>query len=153
MRLVAILLLASLPASAVDISRLSWLSGCWTYNNKETGSGEYWMPPAGGTMFAVSRIVKDSQTVAFEYLKIVTTDSGSLALIATPSGQDAARFDLLNLSDDEVVFENPEHDFPQRILYRLTGNQLLGRIEGKSSGHDITVDFPMTRTDCEEFGQ
>jgi hypothetical protein len=32
------------------------------------------------------------------------------------------------------VFENPEHDYPQRIIYQREGNLLIARIEGEVSG-------------------
>jgi len=153
-QIVAIILLASMPVAAADISRLEWLAGCWAYDGRDPGSGEYWMPPAGGTMFAVSRTIRDGQTVGFEYLRIAETGEDSLALFASPSGREATQFDLVSLTDSEIVFENPEHDFPQRIIYRL-GDEgaLFGRIEGQSDGQAVAIDFPMTGVDCEEFAQ
>jgi hypothetical protein len=111
------------------------------------------MPPAGGTMFAVSRIVRDGRTVTYEYLRIAETGEHSLTLFATPSGQSPAQFELASLTKTEIVFENPKHDFPQRIIYRLSGeDHLLGRVEGLSDGQFVAIDFPMTRADCEDFG-
>ena len=151
--LACLLLLASLPLAAADVSRLSWLSGCWAYDGRDAGSGEYWMSPAGGTLFAVSRTVRDGKTVGYEYLRIRETDAHSLALLASPSGQTPVEFDMVSLTDNEVVFENPNHDFPQRIIYRLVDKDtLLGRIEGKSDGQEIVIDFPMTRTNCGKLG-
>jgi hypothetical protein len=147
-----ILILASLQSLAADISQLSWLSGCWSYDAQDSGSGEYWTPPAGGSMLAVARTVRDGQTVGFEYLRIAETDEESLALFASPSGQTPARFELLSLTETEVVFENSDHDFPQRVIYRIGENgTVLGRVEGESDGTKIGIDFPMTRTSCDEL--
>ena len=135
----------------ISIDRLAWLSGCWAIDNSERGSGEQWSKPAGGTMFGTSRLVSDEKTVAYEFLRIVETDDGSLVFIASPSGQPTHAFALSSIDEHEVVFEDPEHDFPQRIIYRLTEtDRLLGRIEGESDGRSGAVDFPMTRTTCEE---
>jgi hypothetical protein len=49
---------------------------------------------------------------------------------------------------DEVVFENPAHDFPQRIRYRASGAALQARIEGTMNGKTRGIDFPYTRTNC-----
>lgn len=153
MRLIVIATLLISLSAAADISRLSWMSGCWAYDDAEPGSGEYWMPPIGGTMFAVSRSIRDSRTVAFEYLRIEESAEGSLALFASPSGQSPARFDMVSLTNNEVVFENPEHDFPQRIVYSLTQDgRLIGRIEGQSNGRPKSIDFPMSRIDCDSLG-
>ena len=106
------------------------------------------MAPAGGTMLGMSRTVKQGRTVEFEFMQIRTTDTGSLAFIAKPSGQDEATFPLLRLTDSEAAFENLQHDFPQRVIYRLDGATLRARIEGMRNGSIRAMEFPMTRTAC-----
>ena len=138
----------TLPAHA-GLQELKWLAGCWMQDGREPGSVEQWTAPAGGTMLGMSRIISNGKTVAFEYLRIVAGDDGGIALIASPSGQETARFEMIILSSNEVVFENLEHDFPQRIIYRLIDNRsLLGRIEGIKNGRERAADFPMTRITC-----
>jgi len=143
----ALITTTALPAS---ISDLTWLSGCWASANQEAGSGEHWMPPAGGTMLAVNRSVSDGKTVAFEFMRIVETEDGGLVFIASPSGQNTTGFALVSVNAHEVIFENPEHDFPQRVIYRLVSDEeLLGRIEGTINGAERAIDFPMNKTTCE----
>lgn len=135
------------PAS---IDQLSWMSGCWASDGAEAGSGEQWMRPAGGEMLGMSRFVRGGKAVAFEFTRIFENETGSLTFFAAPSGQASHTFDLAILSASEVVFEDPEHDFPQRILYRLVEpDRMLGRIEGVSKGEQRAVDFPMTREACD----
>jgi Domain of unknown function (DUF6265) len=137
-------------ADDVSVAGLSWMAGCWSYIGAEPGSGEQWMNPAAGSMLGMSRTVNDGETVAFEFLRIAEDDEGIPALFALPSGQSATTFTLLRQSDNEVVFANPGHDFPQRVIYRLTpGPTLIGRIEGTVNGEVRSVDFPMKRIDCE----
>jgi len=146
-----LLVIAAMPivASSASVSDLAWLSGCWAASNQEVGSGEQWMPPAGGTMLGVNRTVRDSKTVAFEFIRIVDQDDGDIVFIASPSGQSTASFSMVSLNDREVIFENPDHDFPQRIIYRLISDEdLIGRIEGTINGTDRAVDFPMKRIAC-----
>lgn len=143
----AIMPMGALPATVDD---LGWLSGCWAAVNQEPGSGEQWMPPAGSTMFGVSRSIRNGETVAFEFIRIVEQEDGGLQFIASPSGQGTTSFSMLSLGDREVVFENPDHDFPQRIIYRLMSDEeLLGRIEGTIDGKERAIDFPMKKIDCE----
>ena len=104
-------------------------------------------------MLGMSRTVADGETVFFEYLRIIEED-GWTGLIASPSGQETARFTLVDLGPREVTFENSAHDFPQRISYRLSDEgKLLGRIEGTVDGEPRIVEFPMTKTDCEVAGE
>ena len=133
-----------------DISDLRWMTGCWAATGQESGSIEQWSSPAGGTMFGFSRVVSNGKTVAFEYLRIVTEERGVIALIASPSGQETARFELKEMSENKVVFENPDHDFPQTIIYQLDVDEnLVGRIEGSIDGAPRAADFPMKRMSCD----
>lgn len=148
----AITLLLALPAAAGDdpVAGMKWLSGCWASIDGDPGSGEQWMAPAGRSMLGVSRTVRDGTTVAFEFMRIVENEDGKVVFVALPSGQQPTTFEMISLSENEVVFENPEHDFPQRVIYRLmSGNRLTGRIEGTVNGTARHVDFPMTKSDCE----
>ena len=132
-----------------DLPDIGWMTGCWAAVGQDPGSVEQWSSPAGGTMFGFNRVIREGKTVAFEYLRIVD-EGDEVVLIASPSGQNTARFKLVGIADRSVTFENPEHDFPQRIIYRLANDgNLIGRIEGTIDGAPRAVDFPMTKTSCE----
>ena len=142
------LMLAAFNAHA-EIADLDWMSGCWALAGQDDGSVEQWSRPAGTTMLGFNRVVSDGKTVAFEYLRIIEDEDVGLVLIASPSGQETASFSLLNMSDNKVVFANPKHDFPQRIIFRLDDQgKLFGRIEGAIDGTARAVDFPMNRISC-----
>jgi len=127
---------------------LAW--GCWKSDTAEPGSGEHWLPLAGGTLLGVSRTVKQGKTVEFEFMQIRAVESGQLAFIAMPSGQKTVVFPLLRLGETEVVFENPQHDFPQRVIYQLEGEtKLRARIEGMRKGALRVIEFPMNRVSCD----
>ena len=102
-------------------------------------------------MLGLGRTVAEGKTVEFEFMQIRQEANGSIFFIAKPSGQPEATFRLIRGSDREVIFENPQHDFPQRVIYRLQSDgSLLGRIEGVSRGKETAVDFPMSRERCDE---
>jgi len=150
---VSVLVLCPLTeASSVathSVDRLSWLAGCWAIAGGEEGSGEQWTMPAGGTMLGVSRSVNESQTTAYEFLLIRETKEGTIEYVARPSGQAGATFVMVGRSDREVAFENPQHDFPQRISYSLKGEgKLETAIEGMIDGELKTVKFPFRRVGC-----
>lgn len=146
----ALLAAAAAGAAPDPVAKLGWLQGCWAAPGAEAGSVEQWSSAAGGTMFGISRTVKNGKTVEFEFVQIRETEPGKLAYMAQPSGQRPASFPLLRLSESEVVFENLAHDFPQRIIYRRDGERALhARIEGMSNGKLKARDFPMQRISCE----
>lgn len=141
---------ATASADVADLAKLSWLGGCWQSVGAESGSGEQWTMPAGGAMLGIGRTVKQGKMMTYEFLQIRTLENGVLAYVAQPSGQNTAAFPVVQLTDNEVVFQNLEHDFPQRIIYRLEGTtKLAARIEGSQKGTLRAIDFPMERVSCE----
>jgi hypothetical protein len=126
---------------------LKFLTGCWAFEADGRRVEEHWLAPAGGSLMGVSRTVKGGKTVDYEFLQIRDLPEG-LTYIAKPSNQPEARFVASSKTADEIVFENPKHDFPQRIRYRLQGDALRARIEGNLNGKPRGMDFPYVRTTC-----
>lgn len=142
----------SATAAELELSKLAWLAGCWNSESAESGSVEHWLPLAGGSMLGVSRTVKRGATVAFEFMELRTLPDGKLAFVAHPSGQRSATFPLLRISETEAVFENVQHDFPQRVIYARVGEaQLSARIEGMRNGRLKVMEFPMRRVSCDQL--
>lgn len=135
------------PPTPLDA--VAWLAGCWRADGGEAGSVEQWMAPAAGTMLGMARTVRAGRTTEFEFMRIVAEDPG-LVFIAQPSGRPPTRFAAARVSPTEVVFENPGHDFPQRVIYAQDGaDHLRARIEGTRGGQPRGIDFPMTRAACD----
>lgn len=108
------------------------------------------MKPAGNQMLGVSHTVAGGKTREFEFMRIVQEENGEIFFVAQPSGYKETRFRLTLVNEREARFENPEHDFPQRVIYRRDGDKLVGRIEGISGGKERAIDFPMMRISCDE---
>ncbi len=137
------------PAQIQALASLAWLTGCWAGESAEAGTGEHWMPLAGGTMLGVGRTVKGGRTVAHEFMQIRTDGQGQLVFVALPSGRQETTFVLKTAVEHSVVFENLEHPFPQRVIYQQRGpDRLEARIEGLRAGEPRGIDFPMRRVDC-----
>jgi hypothetical protein len=144
------MLVVSVAVAESDVTALAWLAGCWAPEKGEAGSLEHWLPPAGGTMLGVSRTIKNGRTVEHEFMQLRVNADGKLVFIALPSGQTEATFVASSVSKDSVTFENPQHDFPQKVSYRLeSADRLIGRIEGNRGGSLRGIDFPMRRVPCE----
>lgn len=130
------------------IEQLAWMAGCWNRVAGERRIDEQWMKPLGGSMLGMSRTVNAGRTVEWEFLAI-RQEGTELVFVARPSGQPEATFKMTAISADEVRFENPAHDFPQRIIYkRVADGSLHARVEGTLKGQARGVDFPMTRGGC-----
>ena len=109
-----------------SIFDLPWMSGDWqTPAGGRVQIEEHWTQAAGGSMLGMSRTVAGDKTVEFEYLRIEQRDNG-VYYVAHPKARcPGTDFKLTRLSSSEAVFENPEHDFPKRIIYRKTAEDAL----------------------------
>lgn len=147
------LLLATSPVfaqtQADPFAPIAWLAGCWTQQGREAGSVEQWMAPAGGVMLGMARTLKNGRAVEFEFMQIRADADGRLSFTAQPQGRPPTEFKLLRQGEAGAVFENPGHDFPQRVMYRReAADRLVARIEGAVNGKERGIDFPMVRAAC-----
>ncbi|MES2947000.1 MAG: DUF6265 family protein [Pseudomonadota bacterium] len=137
-------------AADASIESLAWLAGCWNTENAEPGSGEQWMPLAGHMLMGMSRTIRGGNAVAYEFMRIANAPDGKLTFFAQPSGKPPASFSAIKLSATEVVFENLEHPFPQRVIYRSEPPaKLHASIEGLRNGALKSFAYPMVRTSCD----
>lgn len=145
--ILALALAATPPAPPSEIDKLAFMAGCWTLTwPNGTKIEEQWLAPAGGTMLGMSRSVRDGKLREYEFMRIVPAADGKLQYVALPSGQAEAAFPVKEIAGNAATFENPQHDFPQRILYRLVDKDtLVARIEGSVGGQARAADFPYSR--------
>ena len=133
------------------VQRLAWLQGCWRLDAGARVVEEQWMAPRGQTMLGSSRTVRDGKTLAHEFVIVRETESGELAYEVSPSGRATTVFTSTFIDDGSVVFENLQHDFPQRVAYRRNGGELLAWIEGparNTPGQLRRIEFPYRRAAC-----
>lgn len=138
-------------ADKPQLSELKWISGCWEINKPDEKIliSEQWMGPEGKAMMGMSRTVRDGKMTGYEFLRIVEDDSGIHYISKPHQNRDDTAFKLVKWKANDVTFENPAHDFPQRIIYRLTKpDALTARIEGTRNGKTSGVDFSFVRTKC-----
>jgi len=156
-RRVALGVLIAMTASTLSnasqkdgIERLEWISGCWVLDDGKERTEETWMKPAGQSMLGMSRTVAGGKTVFTEHIQIREANGQIAYIVALGMGAKPTVFKLVKSSDNEVVFENPEHDFPQRIIYRReSAEALFARIEGAEKGVSKAIDFRYKRSKCD----
>lgn len=129
------------------IQRAAWLQGCWELVSPTRTVEEFWMTAKGGSMIGVSRTIRDGKTAAYEMI-VLREERERLAYEAHPSGQTPATFLSTRISGSELVFENPAHDFPQEVGYRIEADGLVAWIRGTQNGNDRRIEFPYKRARC-----
>jgi hypothetical protein len=135
-------------AQTATIKDVAWLHGCWEMRDGDHVVEERWTGPRTGSMLGVGRTTRGEKLVEHEFV-VLTERNGRLAYEAHPSGQATVTFMSKPISGREVVFEDPMHDFPQRVGYRGTGpGQLLAWVEGTSNGRTRRLEFTYRIVNC-----
>lgn len=122
----AALVSAAPLCAAVD--DLAWMAGEWTADADGKWTEERWSTPCGGIMLGTSRSVKDGAVREFEFVRVEDGKDGAPAYIAQPGGGAPVAFRLVKSEAASATFENPGHDYPQRIVYARNGDALTATI-------------------------
>jgi hypothetical protein len=125
-----------------------WLIGNWENKNPDGVLTENWQKVNDSTFSATSYFIKGKDTLHFE--KIVLSQKGEkLTYSATVNGQNdnkAIDFPSTSETANKLVFENPQHDYPQKITYtKGPNNSLTAEISGKLNGKMTTEKFIMKK--------
>lgn len=130
---------------AQDIAAAGFLAGNWTEKTDRGETQEMWTAPRGDMMAAVNSSLRGTRA-GFEFLRIVKRD-GKLIYLASPGGRTPpTEFPLKENGENRLVFENPTHDFPTRVIYALQGDVLLARIEGTMGGKERAMEWRFKRS-------
>lgn len=132
-------------AHAQDISAAAFLAGNWVEKTERGETQEMWTAPRGDMLAAVNSSLRGTRA-GFEFLRIVKRD-GKLIYLASPGGRTPpTEFPLKEHAENRLVFENPTHDFPTRVIYSLQGDVLLARIEGTMGGKERAMEWRFKRS-------
>lgn len=132
-----------------DKIRLSrWLLGEWENKSSDGKLNESWKKVNDSTFNATSYFIKGKDTVHFESIELQQKGE-FLNYAATVKGQNGDKpiiFKLTNSTENQLVFENPKHDYPQKIIYtQLNETNMTAEITGILSGKPAKEKFQMKK--------
>lgn len=130
------------------IKKAEWLTGTWENSTPEGNIYEAWSGTNGSGLSGVSYMLKDKDTIVFENIRLVE-EQGTLFYIPAVKDQNNGlpiRFAATTISESQMIFENPQHDFPQVISYtKITADSLVAEISATNNGQVRRETFPMKR--------
>jgi len=117
--------------TAEGLEAVDWLAGVWV--SEDGRVEEHWMAPSLGVMVGMNRDTSRGKAF-FEYLRIEAREDG-IYYVASPRGKGETAFRLTDQDDQRLVFENPDHDFPKKIVYELRApDTLCAGVEADGKG-------------------
>lgn len=132
------------PAPAgPTLADLAWISGDWAAVEGRMEMEELWTAPKGDLILGLHRDWRQgARRASFEYLRIEAR-AGAIVYLASPGGGAVTEFVLTELEGQRAVFENAEHDFPQRIVYAREGEVLSARVEDLQGERSVSWSWAL----------
>ena len=133
-----------------QIKTANWLLGKWETKTAEGILSESWKQVNDSTFQGESFFIKQKDTLHFETITLQQKGK-DLFYNATVKGQNenkAVTFRLTNKTEKQLVFENPKHDYPQKITYALiTKDSLTATISGVQLGKASSESFGLKKAE------
>lgn len=147
--LAAGLLLAPSPVFAADcdsLAGLEWVLGDWLSATSKTHFREHWErhPDGHFTGYAESRPSDGGEVSMRENLTLVLRDGGVQYVADVPHNDGPVPFGMVSCDGIEAVFENADHDFPQRITYRRLDSDHINVHVSNLEGQGFELHFQRT---------
>jgi len=125
------------------VADIAWIAGTWSATMGAATVEEHWVL-ASNAMLGMGRTLSGDRMVSFEYLRIVAREDG-IFYIAQPNGRSPTEFRLTMSDSTRVVFENPDHDFPKRIVYTRQGDEAMTAWVDSGEGSNDARSFTYGR--------
>lgn len=132
-----------------ELEKMSWLVGEWENKMPDGVLTETWTKANDSSYTGKTLFIKDKDTLHSE--DIVLTQKGeTLLYIPTVKGQNdnkPVEFKITeSKTENEFAFENPAHDYPQKIVYKkVSDTNLVATISGKQQGKPTSESYPMSK--------
>lgn len=132
-RMLEVELVAHLPKADPKLSlpQSLWpaqvLTGAWAMNTSRGQILETWDAGGANILNCKSYRITAQDTVLLESIQLIKTGS-EVHYVSTVSGQNNGqpiKFTLTSSANNRYVFENPNHDFPKRIVYDILGKDII----------------------------
>lgn len=126
------------------VGRFGWLNGSWAMKESDGTVTEQWKQVNDSLMEGSSDFIKGDSVIPFEKIRMFRRGNEFYyeAKAAGQNNEKPVEFKLSSFSDSGFVAENPQHDFPKRITYRLVNKDSIHAfVDGGPAMPDKRSDF------------
>lgn len=129
------------------IEKANWFLGEWENQSKMGDFTENWEKLSDSTFMGVSIITKGKDTLFHENVVLEQKNDSLFYNVSMKKEEDEiTSFYLTSSTKKQLVFENPKHDFPTKIIYNLISpDSISASIHGKVKGIEQSETYPMTK--------
>jgi hypothetical protein len=101
--------------------KLYTLEGTWKMNTKRGAVCEEWKKVNKNYLQNKGYLIKGKDTIISERVALTNTKEGIFytSTVEDQNNKQPVAFKMTGSENNVFVFENPQHDFPKRIVYKL----------------------------------
>ena len=130
------------------IKTAHWLLGSWEFKTTDAILSENWTKIKDSTYYGQSGVVKSNDTLHFETITL-QQNREELTYLTTILGENNDKpisFVLTETTENQLIFENPTHDYPQKISYNhVSKDSLVTETSGVQSGKPSSEKYLMKK--------
>lgn len=101
----------------IDLKSLEWLAGMWEGIHGQGIYHEEWQIVNSSEMLGKAYLIKKGEILNMEILKLHIAGGNIFYTAEVSHNKSPVSFRLISDQNNIFIFENPEHDFPQKITY------------------------------------
>ncbi|PJJ79188.1 DUF6265 family protein [Mucilaginibacter auburnensis] len=123
------------------------VGGTWKMKKKDGYTCEKWVKVNGNELKSTAFNIKGKDTSVYESVSL-TNKNGVIAYTVTGAGNSQpVAFKLTTVNNNQFIFSNPAHDFPQQVVYQfINPDSIHAWVDGKYNGKVEKIDFYYKRT-------
>jgi len=129
-----------LPQTALMSDDIEWLIGSWQGEFNNAQISESWSKTDKDLYQGNGFVFNGKDTFVREQLRIQRI-ANYWTFIPVINSKPPVLFTLIKNENHTLVFENKEHDYPQRVVYSLENKKLHAWIEGLKNGKLVKEDY------------
>ena len=131
------------------LEKMNWLLGNWENEMPEGVLTETWTKENDSTFSGTTYFIINKEDTVHSEAIILKQLNDELFYRPTVKGQnndEPVDFKLSSESENSFSFENPKHDYPQKIVYKkVNETNMVASISGMQQGKQSSESYPMKK--------
>jgi hypothetical protein len=130
-----------------ELEKANWMLGEWEKTDSLGTLREIWERLDDSTFIGLSYYIQNEKDTLHNEQVELMQNGDHLIYTATIKGENndsPIPFQMTKDEDSLLVFENPKHEYPQKIQYKLIKNRsIVATISGKQNGKNSAENYSL----------
>lgn len=138
----------SMAQEITDLSQFEFMLGEWRAEFPDMAFCESWTKESDTRFVGSAYKVMGGDSTLSESLSLEIIDNGfynGVYYVAKPVLQDSTYFKFITGTNEDAEFQDPDHDFPQRIIYRKIDADRMFVVVGNLGENAKEIEFNFIR--------